>query len=132
MLENLEILNGELSPEFDIYNDIYSVSVDENVDKLVIDYQISEGCVLNTIDNAGFTAGENEVYLQVIDGEVINTYTLLVYKESSKPVINYDYLTEPLEIEEKTPEYAIPLISGVSLLILIVVFYLLFHKKKVK
>lgn len=130
MLEDLVILNGELSPEFDIYNDIYSVSIDESVDQLVIDYQVSEGCMLNIIDNEDLSAGENEVYLQVIDGELVSTYTLLVYKESSKPVINYDYLLEPVEVKSETPTYAGALIVGASLVILVIVFYILFHKKK--
>ena len=80
MLTDLEVLNGTLSPEFDIYNDIYSVTIDEDVEELVIDYTVEEGFVVNIIDNDSLTAGENEVYLQVIQGEEINTYTLLVYK----------------------------------------------------
>lgn len=132
MLTDLEILNGELSPVFDIYNDIYSVTVDEDVDHLVMDYDVSEGYVVNVIDNESLSAGENEVYIQVINGEDINTYTLLVYKEDSEPVVNYDYLMEPLEVEEEMPEYVPPLIIGGCILIILITFFILFHKKKVK
>lgn len=131
MLTDLEILNGELSPVFDIYNDIYSVTVDEDVDRLVMDYKVSEGYVVNVIDNESLSAGENEVYIQVINGENINTYTLLVYKEDSEPVVNYDYLMEPLEVEEEMPEYVPPVIIGSCAFIIILVFFILFHKKKV-
>ena len=132
MLTDLEILNGELSPVFDIYNDIYSVTVDEDVDYLVMDYDVSEGYVVNVIDNESLSAGENEVYIQVINGEDINTYTLLVYKEDSEPVVNYDYLMEPLEVEEEMQEYVPPLIIGGCILIILITFFILFHKKKVK
>ena len=97
MLNDLEILNGELSPEFDIYNDIYSVTIPEDVDELVIDYEVSDGYIVNIVDNKDLAAGENSVYLQVIKDEEINTYTLLVYKESSEPVFNYEYIPESVK-----------------------------------
>lgn len=132
MLNDLEILNGELTPEFDIYNDIYSVTIASDIENLVIDYEVEEGYVVNIIDNEDLDIGENEVYLQVIKDEQINTYTLLVYKESSEPVINYEYLVEPLEVEEELPEYVAPLIAGGCFIIILLVFLLLFKRKKVK
>ena len=92
VLEDLNIVNGELTPEFDIYNNIYSVSISEEIDELVIDYKVTDGYVVNIIDNHDLVPGENEVYIQVIKNEEINTYTLLVNKKSSEEVINYDYL----------------------------------------
>ena len=129
MLTDLEVLNGALSPEFDIYNDIYSVTIDEDVDELVIDYTVEEGFVVNIIDNDSLTAGENEVYLQVIQGEEINTYTLLVYKEDSKPVINYELIAEEVEVEEEMNPYTAPIIIISCLLIIFFFFWILFHKR---
>lgn len=129
MLTDLEVLNGALSPEFDIYNDIYSVTIDEDVDELVIDYTVEEGFVVNIIDNDSLTAGENEVYLQVIQGEEINTYTLLVYKEDSKPVINYELIPEEVEVEEEMNLYTAPIIIISCLLIIFFFFWVLFHKR---
>ena len=130
VLEDLNIVNGELTPEFDIYNNIYSVSVAGYVDELVIDYEVTDGYVVNVIDNHDLVPGENEVYIQVIKNEEINTYTLLVNKESSEEVINYDYLLEPLEVEEELPEYVAPLIGGICFFIILCTFLLLFKKKK--
>ena len=130
MLEDLEILNGIISPEFDIYNNIYSVSILEDVDELVINYKVSDGYVVNIIDNNNLVPGENEVYIQVVKDDEINTYTLLVNKESSEEVINYDYLLEPLEVEEELPEYVAPLIGGICFFIILCTFLLLFKKKK--
>ena len=130
VLEDLNIVNGELTPEFDIYNNIYSVSVAGYVDELVIDYEVTDGYVVNVIDNHDLVPGENEVYIQVIKNEEINTYTLLVNKKSSEEVINYDYLLEPLEVEEELPEYVAPLIGGICFFIILCTFLLLFKKKK--
>lgn len=130
MLNDLEIINGELSPEFDVYNNIYSVTISEDVDELVIDYNVTDGYVVNVIDNKDLASGENEVYIQVIKDEEINTYTLLVYKESSEPVFNYDYDLDAVEVEEELPEYVAPLIGGSCFLIILIVFLLLFKKRK--
>ena len=130
VLEDLNIVNGELTPEFDIYNNIYSVSISEEIDELVIDYKVTDGYVVNVIDNHDLVPGENEVYIQVIKNEEINTYTLLVNKKSSEAVVNYDYLLEPLEVEEELPEYVAPLIGGICFFIILCTFLLLFKKKK--
>lgn len=130
MLEDLNIVNGELTPEFDIYNNIYSVSVAGYVDELVIDYEVTDGYVVNVIDNHDLVPGENEVYIQVVKDDEVNTYTLLVNKKSSEAVVNYDYLLEPLEVEEELPEYVAPLIGGICFFIILCTFLLLFKKKK--
>ena len=130
MLENLKVLNGELSLEFDPYNNIYSVNIAEDVTSLVLEYVVTDGYIVNIIDNEGLEEGENTVYIQVIKDEEINTYTLLVYKEITSPVIDYEYLLEPLEVEEELPEYVAPLIAGSCLIVILIVFLLLFKRKK--
>lgn len=130
MLNDLEIINGELSPEFDSLNNIYSVTVSEDVDELVMEYSTTDGYIVNVIDNQDLDEGENEVYLQVIKDEEINTYTLLVYKESSEPVFNYEYVPETIEVETELPEYVAPLIIGSCILIILIFAILLFKRKK--
>lgn len=130
MLNDLKIINGVLSPEFDIYNNIYSVNIDENVDKLVIEYDVDSDYIVNIIDNESLVPGNNEVYLQVIKDNEINTYTLLVYKEETDTVVNYDYLLKPLEVKEELPSYVAPLIIGCCFFVILLVFILLFKRKK--
>ena len=130
MLSDLEIINGELSPAFDSLNNIYSVTVSEDVDELVMEYSTTDGYIVNVIDNQDLDEGENEVYLQVIKDEEINTYTLLVYKESSEPVFNYEYVPETIEVESELPEYVAPLIIGSCLLIILIFAILLFKRIK--
>ena len=68
--------------------------------------------------------------MQVIKDNEINTYTLLVYKEETDTVVNYDYLLEPLEVKEELPSYVAPLIIGCCFFVILLVFILLFKKKK--
>lgn len=132
MLEDLEILNGIISPEFDIYNNIYSVSILEDVDELVINYKVSDGYVVNIIDNNNLVPGENEVYIQVIKENEINTYTLLVNKEETEDVADLKYLLEPLEVKEELPTYVAPLIGGSCLFLIFIFFLIIFRKRKIK
>ncbi len=132
MLEDLEILNGIISPEFDIYNNIYSVSILEDVDELVINYKVSDGYVVNIIDNNNLVPGENEVYIQVIKENEINTYTLLVNKEETEDVADLEYLLEPLEVKEELPTYVAPLIGGSCLFLIFIFFLIIFRKRKIK
>ena len=132
MLEDLEILNGIISPEFDIYNNIYSVSILEDVDELVINYKVSDGYVVNIIDNNNLVSGENEVYIQVIKENEINTYTLLVNKEETEDVADLEYLLEPLEVKEELPTYVAPLVGGSCLFLIFIFFLIIFRKRKIK
>lgn len=132
MLEDLEILNGIISPEFDIYNNIYSVSILEDVDELVINYKVSDGYVVNIIDNNNLVPGENEVYIQVIKENEINTYTLLVNKEETEDVADLKYLLEPLEVKEELPTYVAPLVGGSCLFLIFIFFLIIFRKRKIK
>lgn len=132
MLEDLEILNGIISPEFDIYNNIYSVSILEDVDELVINYKVSDGYVVNIIDNNNLVSGENEVYIQVIKENEINTYTLLVNKEETEDVADLKYLLEPLEVKEELPTYVAPLVGGSCLFLIFIFFLIIFRKRKIK
>ena len=130
MLENLEIVNGLLSPEFDIYNNIYSVDVASDVSSLVINYEVSDGYTVNIIDNHDLDYGENEVYIQVIKESEINIYTLLVYKENVEKVINYEDLVDTVEVQSEMNPYTPYIIIGSCLIIILVVFYFLFLKGK--
>lgn len=132
MLEDLEIFNGIISPEFDIYNNIYSVSISEDVDELVINYKVSDGYVVNIIDNNNLVPGENEVYIQVIKENEINTYTLLVNKEETEDVADLEYLLEPLEVKEELPTYVAPLVGGSCLFLIFIFFLIIFRKRKIK
>lgn len=130
MLLNLDILNGMMSPFFDKFVDVYTVSVSNDVDSLILNYEAEEGYTVEVKNNDSFIEGPNYVFVEVKNEENVNTYTLEVYKEYSEAVINYDELTNPLEVEKQMPSYMPYLIGGICFFIILCSFLLLFRKKK--
>lgn len=131
MLQNLEIINGELSPEFNCYTNTYTVNVTNDVTSLLLNYIAEEGYAVNVLGNSNFISGENIVSIEVI-GENRNNYTLIVNKEEVETVSNFDLTYQPLEVKKEVPEYVAPLISICCFLIILFTYTLLFHKKKHK
>lgn len=133
MLQSLEILNGEMTPKFDKYNNIYSVKVDENITMLELNYTVDENCIVNIVGNSNFAIGENQVFIEVTNEKGRTTYTILVNKEEVQVASVMDVMDyQRVEIKKELPEYIAPLISIVCFLIILCTFSLLFHKKKAK
>lgn len=130
MLLDLNVLNGEFSPTFDIYVDTYTVSVEEDVDSLVLNYEVEDGASVKVINNENLSPGDNFVYLEVTSEKGMETYTLEVYKKQSSQVFNYEEYVEPLAVEKTMPSYGPFLIIGSCCLVIIITFLLLFKKKK--
>lgn len=130
MLQNLEILNGEMTPKFDKYNDIYSVSVANDVTFLELNYEVSDEYIVEVIGNQDFIEGDNNVYLEVIGENEITTYTLFVNKEKGETVSTLDFEYTPVDVVKEMPDYVAPLISIVCFVIILCTFALLFSKKK--
>ncbi|MEG1900697.1 MAG: hypothetical protein RR161_04010 [Bacilli bacterium] len=130
MLQSLEILNGELSPKYDIYNNIYSVKVEKNITSLEINYVINETDTINIIGNNNFTDGENIVLIEVFNGTSLTSYTLNVLKETSQVINNYNEIINPVEVKKELPIYVAPFIASFAFLIILFTFWLLFKKGK--
>lgn len=130
MLEELVILNGKLDLKFDKYNYIYTVSVSNNIESLNINYKVSDGYQVNIIDNI-LDKEENYVYLKVFNNDEINTYTLIVNKESEYTTSLIEDYKRSLEVnkEEFDPSKII-LIGVTCFIILLIIFILLFMRKK--
>ncbi|MEG0794664.1 MAG: hypothetical protein RSE17_01635 [Bacilli bacterium] len=130
MLQSLEILNGELSPKYDIYNNIYSVKVEKNITSLEINYVINETDTINIIGNNNFTDGENIVLIEVFNGTSLTSYTLNVLKETSQVINNYNEIINQVEVKKELPIYVAPFIASFAFLIILFTFWLLFKKGK--
>ncbi len=133
MLLNLEVLNGVMTIDFDPLIDTYTVDVASDVDSLVLNYELSTDSNLKIINNEDLVEGENIIYLEVSSQKDMNTYTLLVNKESTQSVFNYENMADSLDVyHEKQPNSV--LIGGGTFLIIILCFIIIFrprlkHKK---
>lgn len=131
MLQDLKILNGELSLKFDPLNTKYTVSVASDVTELEFEYVISEEDTLYIIGN-DLKDDYNEVIFTVSNEEEEMSYYLYVYKEESLEVstdINY-FSSIEAPVEEEVPELALPLIASSCFLLILFVFTFLFRKRK--
>ena len=132
MLFDLKVLNGVMTPKFDKFNNIYSVTVEENVTELMLEYKTDSDNYVKVIGNNNFVNGDNIVLLEVVSSDNITTYTLLVYKEYTESVFKSSELLEIPKTREELPKYVAPTIASICIIIIIFFAILLFKKKKVK
>ena len=128
MLDDLKVLNGDMQPKFDKYNDLYTVFVNNNVEKLELSYIVSGTEVDEIIGNDFLNFGENLVVIKLANGE---KYNLNVIKKQEQTVTNVFDNYEKIEIKPEMPSY-IPSLIGIICFLLVVLSYLLIFKKKNK
>ena len=129
MLKKLNIINGELSLEFDPLNTRYTVNMKTDDQKLEIEYEIEEKDKISIFNNE-ITNEVNEVVITVYNEKEIMSYYLEVYPNKEEQVTKVeDYFTS-LEIKnkEKIPEYIAPLIATTCFLLILFFFAILFKK----
>ena len=133
MLHNLEILNGELSPNFEESNNIYTVAIASDVDVLKITYTVEDKNDVTIKGNENLTFGENTVLIEVSDeAGNINTYTLLVTKEEEQTTSAFTFEPKPIEVKKELPSYTVPLIAAICFFLILVAFRIIFVRKKHK
>ena len=131
MLQDLKILNGDLSLKFDPLNTKYTITMTSNDNYLKLEYKIAETDTISVIGN-NLTKDYNEVIITVYNEEKSMNYYLYVYKEETSEVnVNINELVNvETPIKEEITEYAIPTISSICFLIILFSFVILFRKKK--
>ncbi len=132
MLEKLEILNGLMDYPFSKYIYEYTITVESNINKLEISYEVEEGASTYFTDDY-LEAGENILYLDVFKDNKEETYTLYVYKEVSENVSGIDNYKNTLEATkvEEVPILNVQILACSLFLLIIIIFTFLF-KPKVK
>ncbi len=130
-IKSLKINNGSISPEFDKYNNNYSVSIGKEVKTLEIEATYDTKNYEVTIDNNSNLAENKIVFVTIINKSTQeqNTYFLKIYTEDVQDVSEITNEKEALEIEEKkdNKNYA-PIIGTICFLLIIVVYYFIFLK----
>lgn len=131
-MESLNVLNGSMSPKYDKYNDIYSVSIASDVDSLILDYEISKNTQVSIYGNTDFEEGKNKVILAVSTSEKTNYITLIVNKKKSEKT-NAE-ISSQIALEGQNsnylPSYAPYLIGASCLSIIILIFFVFYVKKR--
>lgn len=99
-LENLTILNGENTLEFDSLNTLYTINVESTVEFLELEYVASsEDVIVEVIGNENFVEGQNIVYINLSLEDELTQYKLIVNKEEVFTVFTEvnieDYTSSP-------------------------------------
>ena len=121
-----------MTPKFDIYNDTYTVTIEEDVTELDIYYEAANEEVKVTIAGNENIKERKGVGIIISNGLEEKIIKLNVIKEGTESVSGLkDYFTS-LEVQKKEimPEYIAPLIGASCFLLIIITFSIIFHKKK--
>lgn len=133
MLEDLKVLNGELSLKFDPLNTIYTINIKDDVNALEMEYRLKENVNISIVGNENLHNGLNEIVITVYKEDLSESYYLYVYKESETMVFGSNNLSQSLNVDDQELwEYAVPVISGTCFLIILFTFCLLFSGKRKK
>ena len=124
MLNNLEILNGSITPVFDSSIKDYEVEVSDTTISLVMQYDTDENNKITIYGNDNLLNGENHVLIEVYDGNKVNTYTLTVYK-GLKDVSTK--INENVKIEVVGKEYNNTVIQYSIIIFTIIIIILLYR-----
>ena len=82
ILTDLKVLHYDLMEEFDSYNRAYHVTVPDNVDSLLIDYESDFDVKIE--GNENFKIGENVVVISVSTDDYTNKYYIVVSKQEKE------------------------------------------------
>ncbi len=116
--------------KFDKYVNNYTVEIKEDVTNLEIEYKCNNDDSVNITNNDNLDFGINYVFIEVVNNEEKNVYVLEIYKKRDENVFNEIKIESEIKSEEKIPNYVpIGLIVG-SFFIILLTFWILFHKKK--
>lgn len=132
MLNNLKVVNGSITPEFNSEIFEYDVEVEDTVISLVLDYEVDKDATVTVYGNNFLTKGENHVLIEVFKDKLY-TYTLVVNKEETKEIIGEVSNGEKIEVSLKNDilsDLLLPGIIGICFLTIVALFCVIFRKKQ--
>lgn len=89
-IKNLEVLNGELSRKFEATNNVYSVKLNDEEDKLLLKYELEDESSSVLIEHDEYKEGEENITkLNVLNSDGSKeTYTFYLEKDKASFVFN--------------------------------------------
>lgn len=131
MLKDLTIINGDMGLKFDPLNTIYTINLTDDDNILKFQYEINEGDSISVVGNE-LVGGLNEVVITIYNDVEEMSYYLYVYKEKLLNVNENVETKTALNIvpNESISNYALPSISVICFLTILLFFSLLFKKNK--
>lgn len=131
-LSSLKINGYELTPEFDKYNNTYSVTINKEDTKLDIEYVLDDDTAeIEILDNDLITEDNHTVTINVKNNEEMQTYKIIVNKAEETTVANFKQDNLELTIPKKNNMKLVAMIIiSIWLLLVFVLRFILFGKRK--
>ena len=130
MLEELKVLNGNLTPKYDKYNNQYTITIHNDISKIDFEFVKDDDVEIEIFGNNNLKVGTNNIVLVLKQNDQKEYIYINAIKEQDEEVTKiFDNGTE-LELVNSKPVYAGFLISFSCFLILFLVFLLLFKRKR--
>ena len=130
MIEELNILNGDLELKFNEYTYEYTVKVSSDITSLEFSYKLKDNVNINIRNN--YLDNNSVVYVDVYNIDERVTYTFNVYKENTLSSSGIDNYKKSLEIVDIDPNYNYK-VEGLCVgvfLVIVIMFSIIFKRKK--
>lgn len=128
-LEELTILNGELSPSFDKLNNEYTIILPKEEYTIEINYKASEGCDVSLADNFDLQ-NNSQVTLLVTNEKNKSEYHFHILKEEEEETLT-TFNEEKIEVPSGFMyTYKLYIIPSICFLLIIITYKCIFYKKK--
>lgn len=130
MIEELNILNGDLELKFNEYTYEYTVKVSSDITSLEFTYKLKDDANINIRNN--YLDNNSVVYVDVYNIDERVTYTFNVYKENTISSSGIDNYKKSLEVVDIDPNYNYK-VEGLCVgvfLVIVIMFSIIFKRKK--
>ena len=129
MLDDLQVLNGEMTPKYDKYNNHYTVRVNNDVLRLDLKYQTTNNEEVIIYNNDNLKEGSNNVFITITHNNEVNYIFLNVIKESSTTEV-VGIIDDNIIEDNSSLIYGGPLIILSCILLILTTYVWLFKYKK--
>lgn len=128
-IENVTVLNGNISPKFDKYNNKYSITIDDSIEKIDFDIKINDTNKTYKIINNENLFNNKEILIILTNSQTKeeNIYSFIVHIEKEQTV--FDEVVEDPFVKKEEKNYVPYIVLGCFSIILCI-FYFIFLRKK--
>ncbi len=130
-LEELQIKNGELSPNFDSLNNEYTVTLPKEEYNIEMEYKVEDGITVSAMDNFDLTNNATVTLLLIKEKEKVEYHLHILKEEEENTLVTFKEEKNPLE-ENFMFQYKIFIIPTSCFILILFAYKCIFRKKHKK
>jgi len=130
MINDLKVLNGELTPKYDIYNNHYTVKITNDIDKLDLSFTSNNDDEVLVYGNENLKVGENSIIIAITNNNETNYVFINAIKEGKTTEV-MNIMDNNIKTENNSSlVYGGPLIIISCIMLILTLFVWMFKYKK--